>query len=171
MEDPRKCFLRPLQIELRRQGWTPERVTTRAWVSELVKAGIAVLPEAESILQNFGGLAIHPVRTTFDVVPGEMIHFDPITLVLSEVERIRGWEQRLAQRLTPLGVKRPSDEIVLLGEDGRVIGEWGNILVVYGSSFEDALESTLVLARRNPEMYRLTSEGELVPARGWLPSP
>src|SRR5581483_3074105 len=91
-----------VQAVLRQQGWSPERkVSTRDWVAQLVGVGYTVLPQAQSILQNFGGLEITPVRTPNDAFAPEVIRFDPVTEVLSEVERIEFWQERLAQKLTP----------------------------------------------------------------------
>jgi len=154
-----------VQAVLRQQGWSPERkVSTRDWVAQLVGVGYTVLPQAESILQNFGILEITPVRTPNDAFAPQVVRFDPVTEVLSEVERIEFWQERLAQKLTPLGVLYPSEAILLLGENGQVFCEWGNIIGECGNSFEDALESTLVFARRKPVNRKLDSEGKLVPA-------
>jgi hypothetical protein len=152
------------QAVLRQRGWSPERkVSTRDWIAQLVGVGYTVLPQAESILQNFGGLEITPVRTPDDAFAPEVIRFDPVTEVLSEVERIEFWPEQLAQKLTPLGVLYPSEAILLLGENGQVFSEWGNIITEDGNSFEDALESTLVFARRKPVSRMVDSEGKLVP--------
>jgi len=90
-----------VQAVLRQQGWSPERkVSTRDWVAQLVGVGYTVLPQAESILQNFGILEITPVRTPNDAFAPQVVRFDPVTEVLSEVERIEFWQERLAQKLT-----------------------------------------------------------------------
>ena len=86
-----------------------------------------------------------------------------MTEVLSEVERIEFWQEQLTQKLTPLGVLYPSEAILLLAENGQVFFEWGNIIVECGNSFEDALESVLVFARRKPLSRMVDSEGRLVP--------
>ena len=154
-----------VQVVLRQQGWSPERkVSTRDWVAQLVSVGYTVLPKAESILQNFGGLEITPVKTPNDAYAPDVIRFDPVTEVLSEVERIEFWQEQLAQKLTPLGMLYPSEAILLLGENGQVYCEWGNIIGECGNSFEDALESTLVFARRKPVNRKVDSEGKVVPA-------
>jgi hypothetical protein len=154
-----------VQAVLRQQGWSPERkVSTRDWVAQLVGVGYTVLPKAESILQNFGGLEITPVKTPDDAFAPQVVRFDPVTDVLSEVERIEFWKKQLAQKLTPLGVLYPCEGILLLGENGQVFFEWGNIIVECGNSFEDALESTLLFARRKPVSRMVDSEGKLVPA-------
>ncbi|VTS00368.1 SUKH-3 domain-containing protein [Tuwongella immobilis] len=153
-----------VQAVLQRQGWSPtRRVSIRDWIAQLGGVGCTVLPKAESILQNFGGLEIVPVKTPMDAYSPEIIRFDPVTDVLSEVERIEFWQQRLATTFTPLGVLYPSEGILLLAENGQICFEWGNIIVDCGDSFEDALESTLVFARRKPIARMVDSEGRLVP--------
>ena len=148
-----------VQSVLRRQGWSPERkISIRDWVAQLVGVGATVLPQAESIWQNFGGLEITPVKTPNDAFAPQVVRFDPVTEVLSEVERIEFWQEQLGQKLTPLGVLYPCEGILLLGENGQVFLEGGNIIVDCGNSFEDALESTLVFARRKPVSRKVDSE-------------
>jgi hypothetical protein len=154
-----------VKAALQPQGWSPDRkVSTIDWVARLVGAGCSVLPQAESILQNFGGLEITPVRTPNDAYSPEVLRFDPLTDVLSEIARIEFWQERLALELTPLGVLYPSEAILLLAESGQVLCEWGNLIGECGNTFEDALESTLVFARRKPVLRKLNSKGELVRA-------
>jgi len=154
-----------VQAVLRQQGWSPERkVPTRIWIAQLIGGGYNVLPEAESILENFGGLEITPVKTPDDAYSANVVSFDPVQGILSEVERIEFWQKLLGQRLTPLGMLYPIESMLLLGENGQVFCEWGNIIGECGSSFEDALESTLVFARRKPMIRKVDSEGKLVPA-------
>jgi hypothetical protein len=158
-------FSEMTQAALRRQGWSPERkVSTSDWVSQLIGAGFTVTPEAELILKNFGGLEITPVKMADDAYAANLIRFDPITDVVTEVERIEFWQHQLGQHLTPIGVLHPSEAILLLGADGQVFCEWGNIIGECGRSFEDALESTLLFARRKFPIKKLNSEGRLVPA-------
>jgi hypothetical protein len=157
-------FSHELQAVLRQQGWSPERkVPTHHWVAELVGSGFTVLPEAESILQNFGGLKIIPVKTRDGAYATGIIKFDPVTDVLSEVERIEFWQKYLGKRLTPLGVLYPSESILLISDNGQVFCEWGNLIGECGNSFEDALESTLVFARRRPVIHKLDADGKLRP--------
>lgn len=104
------------------------------------------------------------VKTSADVYSAEVIRFDPATDVLSEVTRIEFWQELLAQKLTPLGVLYPSDATLLLGENGQVFCEWGNIIGKCGNSFEDTLESVLTFPQRKPLNRMVDSEGRLVPA-------
>lgn len=140
-----------LQFQLRQQGWSPERrVSIHAWVAQLVSTGFTVLPEAEAILRNFGGLKVAPIRASHDAYAANVITFDPVIEILSEIGRIEFWQQQLGQILTPLGVKGDGDVILTVSEKGQVFGDWGNIIFKYGDSFDDALESSLVFARRKP---------------------
>ncbi len=145
-----------VQAVLRQQGWSPERkVSTRDWVAQLAGNGFTVLPEAEAILQNFGGLQITPVTTPSDAYAAEVIRFDPVTEVLSEVGRVEFWQKQLGRKLTPLGVLYPSEAMLLLADNGQVFAEWGNIIKERGNSFQDALESHLVFARRKGVMRKV----------------
>ncbi|MBI1344687.1 hypothetical protein GC163_00210 [bacterium] len=155
-------FSQEVQAVLRRQGWSPERrLDISEWMTELVASGFHILPEARSILENFGGLRIIPEKTPRDAYAAETIWFDPVTDVLSEVDRIKGWEDTLQMGLTPLGVRYPSLSIMLIAENGQVICEWGSIFAASGVSFEDAMENSLVFARRKSVIYGIDQHGNL----------
>jgi hypothetical protein len=153
-----------VQAILRPQGWSPGRkVSTRDWIHQLVSEGYTVLPQAELLLQNFGGLEITPARRPIDAYAADVIRFDPAKASAGEFERVDFWQRQLGQRLTPLGELVACESILLLGESGYVFCEWSNIIAECGSSFEDALESTLIIAQRRPLKRAVDAEGKLVP--------
>jgi SUKH-3 immunity protein of toxin-antitoxin system len=158
---------REVESVLRLQGWTPQRIVpTGQWTSELIGKGVTILPEALLILENLGGLTIKPVRTPSDAFATETIEFDPVTHVLGEIDQVHYWKNQLGRILTPLGMLYPSESILLLCDDRNVYGAWGNLLAQYGTTFEDALASTLVVARRKPTIWKMNGNGELVVAGG-----
>ncbi len=152
-----------VQAVLRQEGWTPERrIPIQHWVSQLVNHGFSVLPEAESILENMGELQIIPTKTSNDAFLAEETHFDPIAEVISEFDVVAFWQEQLGTPLTPLGMLYPSESILLIGANGHVYAAWGNIIWECGDSFADALENTLVFAKRKAVLRRVDSDGKLI---------
>lgn len=157
-------FSQEVQAELLRQGWSPGRnVDIHEWLPQLTSHGFSVSLAAEVVLRSFGGLVISPVRSPEDKYHAKVIEFDPVTHVLSERDRIAFWEGKLDLALTPLGILGSDDVILLLAENGAVVGDWGNILFEYGRSFEDSLAETLLFAKRKPAAFRVGPDGDLVP--------
>jgi len=156
-----------VQAVLRQQGWSPDRkVPITDWVAQLRSEGYTVSPEGEAILQNFGGLEITPAKRSDDAYAAGAICFDPVLAATGEFERVDFWQKHLGQKLTPLG-ELEGQSILLLTENGRVFYEWGNEIGECGESFEDALELTLVLARRRPIRWKLDAAGHLVTFQAW----
>ena len=149
-----------IQSVLRQQGWSPERrVPITDWIAQLRSEGYVVSPEAETILQNFGGLTIVPVKQPDDVYGAGVIRFDPVLAASGEFDRVDFLQKQLGRTLTPLG--EVGQGILLLADDGQVLDVWDNESAEYGNSFEDALQSTLLFARRKPVIRRLDSPGDL----------
>jgi SUKH-3 immunity protein len=131
-------------------GWTPNRKTpTAQWVGQLESEGFTMLPEAVSVLEGFGGLEIVPWKSASDAYAAEVLRFDPILAASGEFDRIDYWQSRLNTRLSPIG-ETGGGAILLLAEDGRVFSCWDGVLWLDGTSFQDALENTLIVAKRKP---------------------
>ena len=146
---------RELEIVLRRSGWYPGRnVSTSAWSEVLSSYGYEVLPEAMALLQEFGGLTIEPVRTRSDAFRGHTIIFDPLSD--AEPDGVAHWQQILGTPLTPIG-QLNGDIILLFAVNGSIFSSWARFLFRVGDSLEDALENTLVFARRKPVEVASTS--------------
>jgi hypothetical protein len=64
-----------------------------------------------------------------------------------EFDRIQYWQERIRTKLSSLAVGSKG-EILLLAEDGRVFSCYEGQLFLDGVSFEDALENTLIVAKR-----------------------
>jgi hypothetical protein len=135
---------------LEASGWTPHRkVPTAEWVGQLEAEGFIMLPEAVKVLEAFGGLEIVPRKTAADVYAAEVLRFDPTLAASGEFDRISYWQSRLNTRLSPIA-ETGGGAILLLAEDGRVFSCWDGVLWLDGTSFEDALENTLIVAKRKP---------------------
>src|SRR5438132_515815 len=115
-----------LELALQACGWTRERtVPTRQWVQALSSEGFTMLPEAVAILENFGGLDIHPVRSATDAYAPSIIRFDPVLGASGEFDRFKEWQHRLHMRLSPLG-QVGGQAALALAEDGRVFLLWSD---------------------------------------------
>src|SRR5688572_17602566 len=115
-----------LERVLRCGGWQPgRRVPTSNWIHSLKKRGFNVLPEAEAILSEYGGLRFEPVESPSDThLPG-VINFDP--LAEADIDWVRDWEERLNTRLTPLS-QFSGEACLLISEAGKVYTSWDRFL-------------------------------------------
>jgi hypothetical protein len=135
---------------LKASGWTPNRnVVTTQWVKELESQGFAMLPGAVNILERFGGLEVVPPAAASGAYRAEVLRFDPVLGASGEFDRVDYWQRRLNTRLSPIG-ELGGGAILLLAQDHRVFSCWCDLLWLDGTSFEDALENTLIIARRKP---------------------
>jgi hypothetical protein len=134
-------------------GWTPVReVPTDGWVNQLQSEGFAVLPEATRILAEFGGLTVIPQKSPSDAYLAEILRFDPVLASSGEFDRVDYWERRLGMRLSPIA-ETGGGSMLLIAEDGRVFSCRDRMLWLHGTSFENALENTLIIAKRRPTEY------------------
>jgi hypothetical protein len=142
---------------LEASGWTPNRnVPIAQWVAQLESEGFTMLPNAVKLLEGFGGLEIVPRKAASDAYAAEVLRFDPTLAASGEFDRIDYWEKRLDTHLSPIA-ETGGGAILLLAEDGRVVSCWDGLLWLDGTSFEDALENTLILAKRKPvELGRMS---------------
>jgi hypothetical protein len=131
-------------------GWTPgRRIDISPLVAEMQSWGFKVIPEAGSILEEFGRLKIEPLHSDQDAYYAEVIFFDP--LQTAELDRLLDCERRLATQLSPIGALR-SDATLMVASGGGIFVEWGGILKKAGNSLWDAFENTLVCAQRQMEV-------------------
>jgi hypothetical protein len=131
-------------------GWTPDRrAATAQWVSQLESEGFTMLPEAVKLLESFGGLNVVPRKDASDAYSAEVLRFDPVLAASGEFDRIDYWQRRLNTPLSPIA-ETGGGAILLLAKDGRVFSCWDGVLWLDGTSFEDALENTLIAARKMP---------------------
>jgi hypothetical protein len=133
---------------LEASGWTRNRkVPTAHWVGQLESEGFTMLPDAVKVLEEFGGLEIIPRKTAFDTFLKGVIRFDPLLSASGEFDRVDHWQHRLNTKLSPIA-EGSKGEILLLAEDGRVFSCYEDQLFLDSVSFEDALENTLIVAKR-----------------------
>ena len=143
-------FTQTLQSILRRAGWTPDRfVSASEWVAILETECFTMLPEAVKILESFGGLRVVPQKTASDAYLAEALLFNPVMAATGEFDRVDFWQRRLNLRFSPLA-EISGGAILLLADDGRVFACWDGLIWFEGTSFEDAMENTLVIPKRRP---------------------
>ena len=107
-----------------------------------------MLPRAVRVLEEFGGLTVIPPKVPRGKFPAEVLH--SIGLAASgEFDRIDYWQCRLKIRLSPIA-ELGGGAILLLAEDERVFTSFDRLLWIDGSSFEDALNNTLIVTQRRP---------------------
>ncbi|MCE9553725.1 MAG: SUKH-3 domain-containing protein [Planctomycetes bacterium] len=137
-----------LQSVLHAAGWRPNRrVSVTYWIDTLRSHGFSIVPQAEVILEEFGGLEMKPkVGPSDKHAPGVVI-IDP--LKDGEFDRVSGWQKRLKMKLTPIGVFS-GEACLLVAEDGSIYTSWDRFLWKRGDSLLDALENTLLFGHRSP---------------------
>jgi hypothetical protein len=129
-------------------GWAPDRsVPTSQWIAVLEAGGFSVVPAAEAVLRNFGGLTVRPAERPSGPHAPETIVFDP--LATADREAAEYWEEFLGKKLTPIA-EVGGQSCLLVAESGEVYTSWDRFLFKDGDSLEDALENTLVFGRRRP---------------------
>ena len=133
-------------------GWYPtRRVSMKHIVKALTDDGWTMVPEAIRILENFGLLTITPPP----IAPGSLMRadelvFNPDDAALGEYDVIQDWENQLGVRLSPVA-EHGGQGLLLVAEDGRVYLSFGDLMLKMGETFEDALENTLIVVRREAE--------------------
>jgi hypothetical protein len=151
-------FSDPVLTILNASGWSPNRkVSTSQWISQLEAEGFTVLPEAVKLLEGFGGLEIVPRKAKSDAYAAEIIRFDPVLAASGDFDRVDYWQGRLNTRLSPIA-ELGGGAILLFSENGRVFSCWDAVLWLDGESFVDALENTLIVAKRRPVEFGRMSD-------------
>ena len=133
---------------LEASGWAPSRrVPTSQWVGQLESERFTMLPDAVKVLEGFGGLEIVPRKIAADTFLKGVIRFDPLLSASGEFDRVNYWQHCLNITLSPIA-EDSKGGILLLAEDGRVFICWDGKMFHIGESFEDALENSLIVAKR-----------------------
>jgi hypothetical protein len=142
-------FTENIRLVLESAGWSPNRrVSSAHWVKTLADEGFTLVSEAVVILESFGGLEVHPCRIgSQDYVP-ETIRFDPVLAASGDFDRVQYWQDSLKVKLSPIA--EVGAAILMLAEDGRVFSCWDNVLWLDGTTFDDAMENTLIVGKRTP---------------------
>jgi hypothetical protein len=139
-----------VKTTLEASGWSEGRkVSTIQWVVPLESEGFAMLPDAVKVLGNLGGLRVVPPKATTNAYSPEVLTFDPVLGASGDFDRVDYWQKRLGKTLSPIG-ETGGGAILLLAEDSCVYSCWDRILWMDGDSLEDALDNTLISARRAP---------------------
>jgi hypothetical protein len=152
-----------LEKKLVAAGWYQmRRVSTTDWVAGLLEDGFDVIPEAEKIIANFGGITLKEVPEECTVYQPPVVFFDPTTPGGGgDVDRVPDWERRLGIIINPIGELSGGHATLLYGNDGRIFSALDGLLYLYGESFEDALENTLLFGRRIPQKIGNLTDGEI----------
>jgi hypothetical protein len=142
-----------LEKALLSAGWSPTRqVSTSEWVAALSADGFDVIPDAADVMAGFGGLTFRTVALPSSVFQPPVVFFDPtMPGGNGDVSRIPDWERRLNIKMNPIGELSGGHSVLVFGEDGRIFGTLDGLLYLYGKSFEDALENTLLFGKRVPQ--------------------
>jgi hypothetical protein len=133
-------------------GWSPDRrVQINHWVEQLTAEGYTMHDHVKDILEKYGGLVVKPVRGAHasGYIATEL-DFDPVYAGSGEFDRVDYWQQRLGLLLSPLG-EHGDGGLVLLANDGGVFRCRDDHILYMGSTFEEALENTLVNVTRQPD--------------------
>ncbi|MBN8605013.1 MAG: SUKH-3 domain-containing protein [Planctomycetes bacterium] len=144
-------------------GWYPGRaISTKDWVAQLALDGFVLIPEAERIISEFGGLTLTPQILPSTFAYARQSYFDPVQPGgQGDIDRVYDWEKRLGLTINPIGDYANGHQTLLYASDGRIFVASNGSLYLYGSTFEDALENTLVIARRPPRLIgHLSDNGE-----------
>ncbi|HEY1064926.1 MAG TPA: SUKH-3 domain-containing protein [Pirellulales bacterium] len=157
-------FSRYLSRHLAAHGWSPERsVDETQWTAPLIAEGRWFSAESIAILKNLGGLTIPPYLSRDHAYMPTAVTFDPCFL-LDEGHRVELWEAALKRRLSPLGFGADASSL-LIAEDGGVFVCFERLISDCGGPFEDALEASLIAARRCPPLYKIDAAGKLIRVR------
>jgi SUKH-3 immunity protein len=146
-------FSPALEATLRASGWSPERrVSTEAWIADLLKVGFEPIPGAIAIMANFGGLTLKPKRAADEVCRTVSVFFDAEHAGgLAEIDRVSYWEKRLSVRMNPIADLSGGHSALFFCDNGALYSTFDNILYLRGTSFADTLENNLVFGKRVPE--------------------
>lgn len=134
-------FSERLDAHLRLQGWYPERCcAVDYWIQELGERQIQCFPVAAQLLGNFGKLTIQPHLSKVNQFRPSAILFDPLYASSGLFHKILECEQQLGVELFPVG-EIVSVRMLLVSEDGRLIGASDDGPVTHGLTVEDGLEA------------------------------
>jgi hypothetical protein len=118
-------------------GWFPHRsVATRFWVEELESDGFTMTPASIVLLGEFGGLMIHPVKTSEDAYIADRIEFDPVLAASGDFYRVNYWQKQIGKILSPIA--ETGSGMLLIDEDGGIYSCGDRILYFDGNTLEDA---------------------------------
>lgn len=131
-------------------GWTEDRrVDMSETINTLESAGFTFTREGIEILESFGDLWIYPPDIETAQWAGEPFQFDPVGQFEDLPEYYADLQDRLGQRLSPLG--RSGGELGLaILDNGYLIGDWTAGVYLFGRTFTEGLD--LIIRRyQTPE--------------------
>ena len=103
-------------------------------------------------MATFGGLTLRSVSLSPSVYQPPVVFFDPtMPGGKGDVSRIPDWERRLNTKMNPIGELSSGHAVLVFSEDGRIFAALDGLLYLYGTTFEDALELTLMPGERSPQ--------------------
>lgn len=140
-----------LERSLRSMGWHPDRfVLATEWERRILEYGFEALSESLDIIHSFGDIVMRPTLAVAYQPPA--LYFDPLYPGGTgfEPDRVLPFEKILCAELNPLAEVDFGHATLVLASDHRVLMSSDHLLYEMGSTFEDALENTLVFGRRVP---------------------
>jgi hypothetical protein len=127
---------------LQSSGWTADRrVDISTIIRELEAEGFGVSPAAADFLERFGGLRLSYGRAKDATVP-DYSHLDPLRAADGVFPaRLRDWESRAGERMTPIGESDREYMTILMGASGVVYLAMDDLLLVLADTGEEALNA------------------------------
>lgn len=145
-------FRSDIEAALSAAGWYRDRkVDIREWLEGLERDGVAAVPVAVAILENFGGLVVMP--------PGNPSGEFTIDSDIRDVLGIKDAEEFLGVELTPLGVAGCQYHL-LASRDGRLFEKFGEHLRLLGDGFDEALDYLLYHQNERPKEEWVVRKGQ-----------
>jgi hypothetical protein len=123
---------------LREAGWDPERL--RSSEGDLILLGDNQFPVGEQLggfLSEYGDLAVKYVRNGQE--DGAVIDVRN-ACAWADPEWVREYSERAGTVLSPIGYANHQHLILLMGEDGRFFGGFGDFLGYLGESGREMIE-------------------------------
>jgi len=146
----------PVHNTLEVSGWYPGRkISVEHWIIALNNEGFTMSTSSVAILEEFGCLTVHPRKHSSDEYIADVIKFDPLLASEGDFNRVNYWQNVLKTNLSPIA--EIGNGILLVAEDERVFSCGDIAIYLDGISFTDALENSLICAKRKPiEIGRMT---------------
>ena len=135
---------------LRSAGWSVERrLDVGAQLEELRADGFSVSAAVEDFLARFGNLRLtYPHAKDPTVV--DYAHFDAVRSAKAVFPaRLKDWESRTGERLTPIGESDREYMILLMGPSGAVYSAMDDLIYRLAPTGEEAISS--LCEGREPE--------------------
>ena len=137
---------------LEEYGWTPDRtIDITKYVQFLESKGYIVFDIVRKFLIQFGELRLqHPhyveptpeQYTKYKLKPYKILHFNSIDAARGIfIENIKCYEERIGEKLTPIGEAHDGYLVLMISESGKMYGAFDDYLTLLGNSYEEGIEA------------------------------